>query len=185
VIVAAALMSARWLSACGKLPTPGCRPTSYSSEDKSWPARHRCSRLTLSTRRTRRGRDAEIARHRTRKSALCPRRTEVSQGGMASLRPAAPRRLVARGWPPERVSLHVFRSICFALWVSSMSATGRRPAPGLSSASRLGLEEVGVRRFAPDPPFLDLPGKPGRASPGGELEGPQAGRRQASAGQGR
>jgi hypothetical protein len=45
------------------------------------------------------------------------------------------------------VSLHLFRSICFLLWVSPMSATGRRPAPGLFFASRLGFRGRGVRRF--------------------------------------
>jgi hypothetical protein len=46
-------------------------------------------------------------------------------------------------------------------------------------ALRLGFRGRGVRRFAPDRlPFLDLPDKPGRASPGAKLEWPQAGRRQ-------
>jgi hypothetical protein len=43
-------------------------------------------------------------------------------------------------------SLLVFRSICFALWVSALSATGHRPAVGC---------------------FLDRPGKPGWVRPGG------------------
>ena len=53
----------------------------------------------------------------------------------------------------------VFLSICFVLWVSSLSATGRRPAPGLVSLPAWAFEDGGVRRFAPDPPFLGLPGK--------------------------
>ena len=58
----------------------------------------------------------------------------------------------------------MFRSICFALWVSSLSATGRRPASGCFFASRLGFRGRGVRRFAPDPPSstcqVNLEGQP-------------------------
>jgi hypothetical protein len=67
----------------------------------------------------------------------------------------SPRNDAARGMGSrvgESVSLLVFPSICFALWVSALSATGRRPAPGPFLAFRLGFRGRGVRRFAPDPP---------------------------------
>src|SRR5215217_4471350 len=44
------------------------------------------------------------------------------------------------------VSLHLFRSICFVPWVSTMSATGRRPASGVSLARRPGGTLGGLRR---------------------------------------
>jgi hypothetical protein len=66
---------------------------------------------------------------------------------MASIQVARARR--AGRVPPSKagglISLLVFRSICFVLWVSSVSATGRRPASGVSLASRLGFRGRGVR----------------------------------------
>jgi hypothetical protein len=44
---------------------------------------------------------------------------------------------------PGAFSLHVFRSICFALWVSSLSATRRRPASGCFLGFPPGLSEEG------------------------------------------
>src|SRR5215211_7221234 len=49
--------------------------------------------------------------------------------------------------PRPTCFLLVFPSICFALGVSPLSATGRRPAPEPRPASRLGFRGRGVRRF--------------------------------------
>jgi hypothetical protein len=51
------------------------------------------------------------------------------------------------------VSLLVFPSICFALWVSSLSATGRRHAVGCFLGFPPGLARKGVRRFGGRPTF--------------------------------
>ena len=59
----------------------------------------------------------------------------------------------------------VFRSICFALWVSPMSATGRRPAQGRFSALGLGFRGRGSPPLSPRTPTsstcqVNLEGQP-------------------------
>jgi Phage integrase family len=56
----------------------------------------------------------------------------------------------------QPVSLYVFPSMCFALWVSPLSETGRRPVPGPFCALRLGFRGRGVRRFGgrADAPYV-------------------------------
>jgi hypothetical protein len=60
-----------------------------------------------------------------------------------------------------------------------------RPPPRLRLFPWLPAWALGGRGSAASrrTPFLDCPGKPGRASPGGKLEWPQAGRRQGGSGQ--
>jgi hypothetical protein len=88
-----------------------------------------------------------------------------------------PRRHQVASCFPPCVSLHLFRSIGFG-------PERNRPPPRPRPVFRFppGLSRKGGPPLRAGPPFLDRPGKPGRASPGGELEGPGAGRRQASAG---
>jgi hypothetical protein len=60
---------------------------------------------------------------------------------------------------PPFVSLHLFPSFCFPPMRSPLSATGRRPALGISLASRLG--SGGIRRFERQlakPNAMDCPG---------------------------
>jgi hypothetical protein len=68
----------------------------------------------------------------------------------------------ARSYRAAAVSLHLFRSICFAQWVSPLSATGPPPRPLVLRWLRAwALGGRGVRRFAPEPPFLDPPCRSG------------------------
>src|SRR5688500_3443756 len=63
-------------------------------------------------------------------------------GGVVEQRQSRSRRREA-GVDETPVSLLVFPSICFALWVSSLSATGRRPAVGCFVGVPPGLLEEG------------------------------------------
>jgi hypothetical protein len=85
----------------------------------------------------------------------------ASTGSTASSLPEWSRSRNAGSGKPtgHPVSLLVFPSICFALWVSSLSATGRRPAFGCFLGFPPGLWRKWSPPLRAGLHFLDLPGK--------------------------
>jgi hypothetical protein len=140
------------------MPSPG-RPEPYAF--LRVPAWHRAPTA---------GAQVEIALPARGRGSPCE--TTVSADFVASRGPIGGNGAASdgRSSPGPPVSLLVFPSICFALRVSLMSATGRRLALRLFFALRLGFRARGVRRAAPDPPSstcqVNLAGQPRRTLKG-------------------